>query len=611
MKKLLSLIIILVCSTIVYGQTLIVDENFDSYIAGNKFVQQAGSPWTTWSNQPGSSEDPIVSDAQYVSSPNSLYIQNNNDLVLKLNAYTTGRYSISFKIFVSTGSLGYFNILNSFAGSSSVWAMQAYFKNNGYLVVDAGGASIDSIAYTQNDWHDVLIVVDLDNDIATIEFDEQFFHLWKFSSGTFGDGNMKKLDAIDFFGWSEGGLNANFYIDDMKIQEMPAPEMPINLTATLQNQFDIHLNWTAPTTIPNCYLLVRNDRLAAIINASETEYIEAHVYPQTVNYKLFSYVTSQGASAPALTQITIPGGVDRNFVLFEIATATNCPYCPNAARGINDLITNNANVAVINYHIGDSYATTDCNTRLSFYTSQVGTPTTWVDGVLNLSGGATGTTSLYSAYNPMYQSRISIPSVYINYININKVNDNQYEAKVSVKEHTNFFTSGLKLHVALVESHIPQTWYTLSELNYVCRKMYPSGNGTNLDFSQSDSLSFTFNINVDAGIVVSNCELIAFVQHQPTKEVIQTIKAPLDPSSIIQLNTNNINIYPSPASDYIYVSEAQGMHMQFINLNGQIVKDQLISSSNFPIYVNDLPSGVYIVTFAENPQIKQKVIIMH
>ena len=39
MKKLLSLIIILVCSTIVYGQTLIVDENFDSYIAGNKFVQ--------------------------------------------------------------------------------------------------------------------------------------------------------------------------------------------------------------------------------------------------------------------------------------------------------------------------------------------------------------------------------------------------------------------------------------------------------------------------------------------------------------------------------------------------------------------------------------------
>ncbi|MFA5491661.1 MAG: hypothetical protein WC245_01785, partial [Bacteroidales bacterium] len=200
MKKLLSLIIILVCSTIVYGQTLIVDENFDSYIAGNKFVQQAGSPWTTWSNQPGSSEDPIVSDAQYVSSPNSLYIQNNNDLVLKLNAYTTGRYSISFKIFVSTGSLGYFNILNSFAGSSSVWAMQAYFKNNGYLVVDAGGASIDSIAYTQNDWHDVLIVVDLDNDIATIEFDEQFFHLWKFSSGTFGDGNMKKLDAIDFFG---------------------------------------------------------------------------------------------------------------------------------------------------------------------------------------------------------------------------------------------------------------------------------------------------------------------------------------------------------------------------------------------------------------------------
>jgi len=28
--------------------------------------------------------------------------------------------------------------------------MQAYFKNNGYMVVDAGAASADSIAYIQN-----------------------------------------------------------------------------------------------------------------------------------------------------------------------------------------------------------------------------------------------------------------------------------------------------------------------------------------------------------------------------------------------------------------------------------------------------------------------------
>jgi len=202
MRKLLLFISILVVSVITYGQTPIVDENVDTYTAGTYFVQQAGAPWTTWSNAPGTSEDPVVSTNQALSAPNSVYVQTNNDLVLELSDYTTGRYAISFNIFVESGKLGYFNILNDFAGTSSVWAMQAYFKNNGYMVVDAGAASADSIAYTQNAWHQVLITVDLDDDIATIEFDGQFMHMWKFSSGSFGDGTMKKLDAVNFFGWS-------------------------------------------------------------------------------------------------------------------------------------------------------------------------------------------------------------------------------------------------------------------------------------------------------------------------------------------------------------------------------------------------------------------------
>jgi hypothetical protein len=51
--------------------------------------------------------------------------------------------------------------------------------------------------------------------------------------------------------------------------------------------------------------------------------------------------------------------------------------------------------------------------------------------------------------------------------------------------------------------------------------------------------------------------------------------------------------------------------MQIININGQIVKDQQISSNNCPIYVNDLPTGVYVVNFLENPLLRQKIVITH
>lgn len=613
MRKFLLFISILLSTMIIYGQTPIVDENVDLYTAGTYFVQQAGTPWTTWSNAPGTSEDPMVSTNQASSTPNSVYIQTNNDLVLELSDYTTGRYAISFNIFVESGKLGYFNILNDFAGSNSVWAMQAYLKTNGYMVIDAGAASADSIAYTQNEWHQVLIIVDLDDDIATIEFDGQFMHMWKFSSGSFGDGTMKKLDAVNFFGWSEGSLQGGYYIDDILVEQVTAPDAPSSLTATLQNQFDVHLIWDAPSTTPTKYFLMRNNQFIAEVDATATSYTDIHVYPQTLTYKLFNYVASQGVSAPDSVNITIPGGVDRNLVLFEIATATDCPYCPSAARGVNGLMTNNAQVAVINYHAGDSYASTDGNTRLGYYigSGSLGTPTTWVDGVYSLVGGVAGTGSLYTSYNNVYQMRKVVPSALINYLSINKINDSQFEATVSVKEALSYFTSDLKLFVALTESNIAQSWFEMTELDYVCRKMYPNGNGTALDFSLNDSLTFTFTIDIPTGVEVNNCEVVAFVQHTSSKEVVQTAKAPLVGVGIDQYANNQITIYPSPASDFITISNALGMHMQIVNLNGQLVKDQLISSSNCPVYVNDLPTGIYLVTFAENPSWKYKIVIMH
>ena len=50
--------------------------------------------------------------------------------------------------------------------------------------------------------------------------------------------------------------------------------------------------------------------------------------------------------------------VDRDKVLLEIITGTWCYYCPGAAMGAEDLIANGKEVAVVEYHTGDTYENT-------------------------------------------------------------------------------------------------------------------------------------------------------------------------------------------------------------------------------------------------------------
>jgi hypothetical protein len=64
---------------------------------------------------------------------------------------------------------------------------------------------------------------------------------------------------------------------------------------------------------------------------------------------------------------TIEGGLERTKVLFEIATGTWCQYCPGAAKGADDMVHNGHDVAIIEYHGGDSYENTASLDRISYY----------------------------------------------------------------------------------------------------------------------------------------------------------------------------------------------------------------------------------------------------
>ncbi len=220
MKKFLLFASVLFIWATQLNAQVIIDENFDSYTVGNGAALEAGAPWTTWSAAPGGTEDPLISSTQSVSPSNSVYVgATTNDFIVHFSDLTTGVYDISFQLFVETGKMGYYNVLNNFAGGSSTWAMESFIRSSGYLSWTAGGVE-DSITFDFDTWTAIGFHVDLDNDTAIMSVAGADVMGWKFSSGSAGTGTTLKLDAMNFYGAGEGAVLPGYYVDDFVFENV-------------------------------------------------------------------------------------------------------------------------------------------------------------------------------------------------------------------------------------------------------------------------------------------------------------------------------------------------------------------------------------------------------
>jgi len=597
MRKLyLSTAILLLCISSGYAQTTLFSDTFESYTAGSKLVQQApGTDWTTWSNAPGGSEDPIVSNAQAYAGTKSVKIAPNNDLVLKLNDKTSGRYQLTTFAKVPSGKIGYFNVLQDFAGGNSLYAVEVYFNSNGTGTVNAGGANSATFMYSQGSWLSVNIIVDVDDDFATLYLNDSEVVSWKWSTGSAGANSLHKLDAVDFYGPTTGGT-AECYFDDVTFIEQLPLVGPGNLVATVTGS-DVALTWDAPSTgSPTNYSIVRNGK---VINNSvtSTSYTDSHVYPGIYTYEVKAHYTGLGYSPSSnAAEGVIEGGTDRTKVLYEIGTGTWCQYCPGAAKGADDMVSNGHDVCIIEYHNGDEYVNQAATDRLAYY-GITAYPTTEVDGILEMEGG-NATTSIYPAYLNMYNQRSPVPSVLIMDKQIEHISGDNYRATVTIEQVSDYFTSGLILHTALTESHIPDNWLGgLQEVNFVCRDMFPNAQGTAIDFTASGTQTFVFDFQV-TGYVFENLEFIAFVQHDPTKEVVQSVSHLMLYTGLKEDSKLALTAYPNPTTDYITLQANSQKPISFMItdiLGKTMIPMTAISSELTKISVSDWNPGMYLI----------------
>jgi hypothetical protein len=86
-----------------------------------------------------------------------------------------------------------------------------------------------------------------------------------------------------------------------------------------------------------------------------------------------------------------------------------------------------------------------------------------------------------------------------------------------------------QLQVALTESHIYYVWQNMDSLHHVERAMLPDANGEAVSLAPGETQVKTRDFTIDPAWNAGNCELVAFVQNNSTKEVLQGAKTPLVP----------------------------------------------------------------------------------
>ena len=183
------------------------------------------------------------------------------------------------------------------------------------------------------------------------------------------------------------------------------------------------------------------------------------------------------------------------------------------------MIANGFDVAVMEHHVsssGGGLTNPYAQARISYYGIS-GIPNSYFDGITNVLGGSTGT---YNQFVSKYNQRIAVPSNFN--VSMNGFNDGlDYTVLVSMENVEPYSGTNLVAHLAVTQSHCNVGG---SIYNYVTRRLVPDGNGTPVDFSSNPNQSIVLEFSMNASWVLDDCEFIAWIQDNTTKEILQTAK---------------------------------------------------------------------------------------
>lgn len=221
-------------------------------------------------------------------------------------------------------------------------------------------------------------------------------------------------------------------------------------------------------------------------------------------------------------------------VLIEEATNTSCGPCASQNPAFKAFIKNNfSDVIPVIYHAwwpGNDdpmyLENTAMNTtRIQYYgIHQQGVPNVRVNGKIAPKTG--------SWYDGAAGDTLAIKNEVDKYLGTNSPitltvaeNRSGSQSTVQIGISTTQSLVGKKLRVVVVEYYISYTQAPGTngekEFYWVARNMLPDANGTTLDLNAGSSKNYTFNYSIKSTWKASQIYVVAFIQDDQTKEILQ------------------------------------------------------------------------------------------
>ncbi len=304
-------------------------------------------------------------------------------------------------------------------------------------------------------------------------------------------------------------------------------------------------------------------------------------------------MTKAKVMAAVIILITaLPTFAVQRLVLLENETNTSCGPCYPADLLLDQLCDQHSDVFVaIRYHAwwpssSDPfyvYNTSENRARINYYPAHPDgyyyTPYAWIDGIVR--GGYS-----YSSWWNYILSRSSDESpVEIILSGSFDSNTRTGTLDVTLIGVDLIDVGNLKLRIALTESDIH--WNAPNGItvhHQTFRDMMPSATGASITLAQGDTVDYSQPFTCPAALVWSNCELVAFLQSDATREVLQTARITL--LELEQMTSINDNVelpdrfrleqnYPNPFNSSTtigYVLEKEGnVRLTIFDLTGRSI----------------------------------------
>ena len=256
-------------------------------------------------------------------------------------------------------------------------------------------------------------------------------------------------------------------------------------------------------------------------------------------------------------------------------------------------------VAIIEHHTSSSepeFTNSYAQGRLA-YLSSTGAPQTYFDGINMISGGCAGDcntpykTNISNAATIKSPIRIGIESSEIDSSGV-------FDAIVTINKLETVSKNNLKLALVLTESNIDEPWGSPEQPSseFVDRRIYPNENGQVIDLENNSSIVKSFSIDATA-YAKENCDLIAFVYDNETKEVYQTQMVNLGQTatSLKEVITSDLIVYPNPSKGILNINlpVENNDKFQIKSLAGKTLIEGHINNNTIDISV--LRNGYYLL----------------